>query len=639
MLKLAILVNIKVMKIFWRYCVKNLNLLIVIGLALIFFFATSSFNRVSQDKNYIKWSSPDENANYFFTERFAETGQLAFFDRANLIGSNLIMPRSTRSDSGTIKPVSFLGIILIYGSIAAILGPSVIPFLTPFFAALGLIFFYLIVRRFFSARIALWSAVLLAVFPVYTYYTVRSMFHNVLFISLLLAAVYFFILALGRRKDSDQDILPFDVKTLPGQHYLELSLSFVAGVLAGLAVITRTSELLWLVPAWLIVWLFYARRLGWAKLLLFLAGAFAPLVPVAYFNQLLYGAFWHGGYNEMNRSLDDLARSSGELFRATWRGQLDYYRHYVGTIFRNVFYFGFKYEQSLAMFRYYVLEMFPVLFYGASGGFIIVGIDNIRRFKKKYLVYFLSGLVLSGLLIFYYGSWKFNDNPDPSRFTIGNSYTRYWLPIYLFLIPLAALFIRRIGRAAAVLFFKASDRVKRLITLGLEAMTVLIIGIFSLFFVLYGSEEGLVYLYHNNRAERASVETVWNLTEPDAVIITRYYDKLLWPERRVIMANIPADELWPAARQLADYYPVYYYDFYLDEAAVDYLNERKLPLYGVSLKLKLKVNQDFGLYWVRAMPEEEIGAEVEIETEAKVEIGTEMEIGAEAEAGALELEN
>jgi len=75
------------MKIKWSNLI---NPLIVTLLALVFFVATSSFNYLTQDKNYTKWTSPDETANYFFSKRLSETGQLAYFDSAAIIGDNLV---------------------------------------------------------------------------------------------------------------------------------------------------------------------------------------------------------------------------------------------------------------------------------------------------------------------------------------------------------------------------------------------------------------------------------------------------------------------------------------------------------------------------------------------------------------------
>jgi len=581
---------------------KPVNLIIVSLLALIFFISTSSFNYLTQDKDYIKWSSPDETANYFFTREFAQTGQLAFFDPAGVIGNNLLMPRSVRNDFGFIKPVSFLGMILIYGYLASFLGTAIIPFLTPLFAALGLIIFYLITRRLFGNRVALWSAVLLATFPVYVYYTVRSMFHNVLFIVLLLAAVYLFMLA-GRRSEAPAERWRVFKWNWPIRHWLEFLLAGGAGLFVGLAVITRTSEIIWLAPVFILILIFYGRRLGLIKIMLMVAGLLLPLIPVAYYNQILYGVFWHGGYNEMNRSLDDIAQTGGSFWSQLARGDFGAFRSYFSQVFHQVFYFGFKFDQSVLMFRHYVVDMFPELFYAGLLGLLIMVGQLFRNFQKKHLFYLLGWLILSALLVFYYGSWKFNDNPDLTHFTIGNSYTRYWLPIYLGLIPLAALALVRVTRTLCAWISRKTDggadrlaRLRFISILGLQALAVVAVSLSSIIFVLYGSEEGLSYLYYNSKQEEANTKIIWSLTPADSVIITQYSDKFFWPERRVIMGTIPANEMFAAAAKLLPFYPVYYYNFYLDATDLNYLNGRKLPPYGLEMRLLRRADLKFGLY-------------------------------------------
>ncbi len=576
----------------------NLIYISLVGfLALIFFIGTSSFNYLSQDKNYVKWSSPDETANYFFTKKLSQTGQLAFFDPVATLGDNIVIPRSFRSDEGWLKPVSFLGIILIYGFIASIFGAAMIPFLTPLFAALGIVFFYLLIKRIFNKRIALLSAFLLASFPVYIYYSVRSMFHNVLFTVLLIIASYLFLLALGEKKEKIK--IPFFRGRLSFKTWLEILASFCSGIFFGLAIITRTSELLWIAPAAFIIYLFIARRYGITKSILFLAGLFLALLPVAYWNQILYTSPFYGGYNAMNNSLVDLSKSGTEIIKSTFSGKINQYEEQFKNISHNIFYFGFNSGQSIAMFKHYILEMFPILLYGGLLGLFLLSIQNCWKFKKKYLVYVLVWGVLSVILIFYYGSWKFNDNPNPNSFTIGNSYTRYWLPIYLMLIPLVSLAIFRVSNALLFITKKTKDKIRPMLAFGLQIAAIIIITSFSLVFVLYGSEEGIVFLYHNNIAERANAEKVFSLTSPDGIIITRYYDKFFFPERHVIMGTLPDDEILRATVRLVTKYPVYYYNFFLDEPAVKYLNERKFLPYKLEMNLVKKVNAKFGLYQLK----------------------------------------
>lgn len=579
---------------------KHLNLLIVCLLAVAFFIATASLNLLTQTTDYVKWSSPDETANYFFAREFSLNGQLSFFDPAAVLGDNLVMPRSVRSDFGWIKPVSFLGIILSYGFIGSWLGIGIIPYLTPLLASLGIIIFYLLIKKIFSSeRVGLLASFLLASFPVYLYYTVRSMFHNVLFIVFLLLAAYLFSLALRVSQ-----------KKYPWPQWL---LIFGSGLFTGAAVITRSSELLWLAPSLLIIWFFYFRRLGISKPILFLAGVFLALVPVIYWNTILYSAPFYGGYNEMNRSLNDISKSGTTFLKSTLSGQFSYLKTFLGEIKRQIFYFGFNTPQSLAMFQAYVLNMFSFWVWGGLLGLIILIGQNVKRFQKKYVAYVLVWVALGLILVFYYGSWKFNDNPDPTHFTIGNSYTRYWLPIYLMLLPLISLAIVRFSRALLFVSSETSGRIKIVLATGLQGLIIFFFVFSGVMFTLFGSEEGLAYLYYNVRAERVNAEKVFAKTNPGGIIITRYYDKFFWPERRVIMGTLPNDEILKSTAKLVKHYSVYYYNFYLNEADVKYLNERKLSPYNLQIKLLEKTNDKFGLYQI----ESKTGTTTELKVELK----------------------
>ena len=154
----------------FRLFKNNFDYLLVLLLALVFFAASAWFNYATQSPDYVKFLSPDETANYFFAKHYAETSSISVFEPSNLIAEEIVHPRSVRSDNGWLKPVSFLGIILVYGQIASWLGTAVIPYLTPFFAALGIIFFYAFVRKLFGRQVAMISAFLLASFPVYFFY-------------------------------------------------------------------------------------------------------------------------------------------------------------------------------------------------------------------------------------------------------------------------------------------------------------------------------------------------------------------------------------------------------------------------------------------------------------------------------------
>ena len=126
------------LKKYWRWPVLTLA-------ALIFFLGTASFNYYAQPAGFVKWLSPDESSNYNFSKLYAQEGWLSFFEKYNLLSADIMRPRSYRSDQGNIKPVSFLGLILIYGKIAGLTSYKILPYLTPFFAAIGIIFYFLLI--------------------------------------------------------------------------------------------------------------------------------------------------------------------------------------------------------------------------------------------------------------------------------------------------------------------------------------------------------------------------------------------------------------------------------------------------------------------------------------------------------------
>lgn len=571
---------------------------IVITLALFFCLATSFYNYQQLASNgQIKWNSPDETANYYFTKNFSETGSISIFEPINLRAEDLVHPRSFRSDWGWLKPVSFIGIILVYGQVAAWFGSWIIPYLTPIFAAIGIIFFFGLIKKMFSERVALVSSFLLATFPVYIYYTVRSMFHNVLFVVFLIIGFNFLAFFIDK-KYVYQPRKFFSLK-LDKNIYLGFLLATLAGIFFGLAIMTRASELIWLGPLLFVVWVFNIRRAGWLRPLLFVGGLILALLPAFYYNQILYNSPFYGGYGAMNSSLADISQAGRNLVGSTAIFKASVYEMFINTVVKNIFYFGFNLKLSLKIFYYYFWLMFGWLLALGFWGMIMLIADNCFKFKRRHLVYLLCLAITSAILVFYYGSWQFNDNPDPKSFTIGNSYTRYWLPIYLFFIPLGALFIVRISRLVIEPGEGGKYHLHRLPIFWsntLQMVSVLVISFASLIFVAFGSEEGLAYLADNNYNAKISSASVIELTSPSGVIVTQYHDKYLFPERKVLVGLLNDDNMNYYYAQLAKDVPLYYYNFSFAQKDLDYLNNTKLAKVNLQISLIKKVDHDFSLY-------------------------------------------
>jgi len=216
---------------------------------LLIFKRLSDFSKVFDNANNgtdVKFSSPDETANYFWISRIARGKPLYYFEELNGLGNNLVHPRSVNAVGGKIVPGSFLGMIIIYGFLAKIFGLWVVPYLTPFFSVLGIVFFYLLIKEIFQKKtIALLAAMLLSFIPPWLYYSSRGMYHNILFMSLLIMGIYelFYVFGTGHIKSFKFKVLNFNL--ILNSLILKYFLYFFVGLLIGLAIITRTAEIVW----------------------------------------------------------------------------------------------------------------------------------------------------------------------------------------------------------------------------------------------------------------------------------------------------------------------------------------------------------------------------------------------------------
>jgi len=354
-------------------------------LAVGFFVAAVFLINAEQAGGPIKWESPDETANYYFSKLYSETGQLSYFEKLNLSASDIIHPRSVRSDDGQVKPVSFLGLPLIYGFLAKLFSPTILPYLTAFLGALGIFFFYLLVRKIFGRANAFLCAFLLASFPPYFYYSVRAFFHNIPFVVFLIVGLYFLVLA-GEKKSLKRKFISWK---LSHDSWRNLFFPAIGGVMIGLALLTRASEALWLIPALLIVWVFNFKKFSLLKVLIFIIFVFLAFSPQLYWNKVLYGGFFQGGYAEMNQSINSIASTSSGLAKNISQGRVSLVPEYFKQIKDNIFHFGFHPKGAWNNFKLYFVNMFPWRFWPLLLGSILF-LMNIRNWKRGHWAFLLA---------------------------------------------------------------------------------------------------------------------------------------------------------------------------------------------------------------------------------------------------------
>ncbi len=499
----------------------NPEIAILIFLAIIFFFLYA----------YLAWNSPqlfnspDETANNFFIKLLVERGELRQLEPLNLISQNIIHPRSINVINGFLVPGSFLGLILIFGWLAKIFGLAVVPYLTPFFSGLAILFFYGLIKMVFDRRIAFLSALLLLINPAFFYYTARSLMPNALFVDLLIIGFYFLIQARG-------------------QAFWSMAL---AGLFFGLALLVRSSEIIWLAPILLILFLVFRQEIRWQPIMVFISTVILILLPLIYYNQLLYGHPFYTGYAQLGV---DQGASIFSISR-----------------FHKIFFpFGFSLIQILRNFYHYQVQIFWWFFLPAILG-LFLELKNLAQDNRRRRIFFWLTLVVFLILTGYYGSWQIYDNITKTRITIGNSFIRYWLPISVSFLPWASWFLVKLTS-----LFK-----KEYLGRSLALVAGFLIVFLSLGVTWWSSEESLGAVKKNLEDYKLRREKVLGLTEPESIIITDRADKVFFPERRVIISLTDLQTLRNLSG-LIKLVPVYY-DTFETEPALDNLNQNFLAPY------------------------------------------------------------
>ena len=467
---------------------------------------------------------PDEMANYYFAQRYAQTGNLASPEPLNVLADNQIHPRSFNVLNGYIIPGSFLGLPIFYGLLAKVFGVGSLPYITPLLGVLGAAAFYGILRRIFSDQIARLSAILLLLHPAWWYYSVTPMLPNVAFISFLLFGLYFLLSPLPKQQPTQ------GVQLSRKPHRRSLGWVVGAGVCIGIAIAIRPAELIWVVGVVIAAMMLARSELSFSRLALFGICILGAIFPTIYQQQLLYGSWIATGYDQLQaaETACTTCRLAGSLF-----APFGVHPYLVGVNFWTHF-----------LSRFWLWTLLGVL------GFSAFLTRRTKPANRQY-GYLIVGLLVTMFLAIYYGSWEFDDKLTVALNTLGVSYVRYWLPLYALSLPFVAMglywlsgLLRR--RAANVL------------------LTMLVIGLLasSARLTLWEKPDSILPVRSRIAEYKNIARQVNDRTEAEAVIITVRKDKVFFPDRRVVHsfdALSLRDDLQDVAYNLLSAVPVYYY--------------------------------------------------------------------------------
>lgn len=518
-----------------------------IGVAVVsLLFLLTAFALTQKGWGYI---SPDETANRFFIESFAKEGSFKVLEPLNLKLGDILFPRSIISAQGFLLPVSFLGLPILYGTIASLTGGSLASALTILFSFLAMIAWYGVVKKIISKEVAVIAFFLLALLPAWGYYTARLLMPNVPFISFLIFSLWF---ALQRQWKK------------VGWHIV------LSGLLFGVALSVRLSEIIWLAPVVFGVMFFNRSKLTWKTVFIFLGGVCVPLIVVGFIQWKTYGSFFTTGYTFHVPAISDTVITDvTETSSVSWSER-------INSFITPIFPFGIHPRAIVkSVFSYFFLFWWftvPSLF--SFVWFVWSALKERKTEQGRRFLIICGATVFSGLwLLLAYGSWSFNDNPDPTQVTIANSYVRYWLPIFVAGTIPFAWGIKNVLDCINSIFWK------KFITIG---GFVILSGLF-VWSVWFSAADGLLKMRSVLSESQQIRQSVLLQVDQKAVIVVDRADKIFFPFRRVIYP-LRSEETYESIPRILEHVPVYYFGVTFPQKDTEYLNNIKLPPLGIQIE-------------------------------------------------------
>lgn len=489
------------------------------------------------ESKHLAFNWPDANANFWSVSRIVDQASIGEFDSLNILSNFLLHTRSQNVIDGVTLPMAFLPGLFIMASLSWLFGQFASLFVVPSLAAAFVLIFYLLISKLFPDKnLAIVSTILLATLGPWFYFATQVLLPNIVVLFLAILALFAFV----------------DKKYIAGSLFFAL------------AIVCRPPEIIWLLPMLVLFFYYLKPQLSKLRMINSFIIFIAIILWALYLNKLVFGGYFLTGYANFQTN----ALPSETHLRA------DNILSWLSPFGVNVL---------LAVKNY--IKYFWLLIWPYSI-FILLGVWNILKSKnndqhKKYLVVYV---VVSVLLVLYYGSWDFADLLVKNLNTISISYVRYFLPIFVMSVPLVVIGIKYL-----LTNLKHSNFWQTCIIVGLV--------LFSANQIIFTANDGWLasarYIYGYYK-EYQNIKAV---VPAESVIISERSDKYLYPYYRVVVPQGDL-ELWPRVKSIYGTIGIYYYA----SDSVEQLAKVKSIMASSQLDLSapILINGDLTLYQVVA---------------------------------------
>jgi hypothetical protein len=491
---------------------KNKKFNIIIIILCLAFFALYSFLIFStwlpnwQEWQHLIFNWPDANANYFFVNIFSDYSIFQYFEVYNELTNNLLHTRSINVIDANLVPMTWLPVIAIWGWLAKLLGSFGVLFVTPALASISVYLAYRLTFYIFKdIDLAFLVALLLLPLAPWMYFANIVMLPHILFIFLVLSGWLLIV-----------------------KHWQNNKILYwiLGSLLLSLAVVVRPTEIIWLALLSIIILFWQRHKINFKKILIGLLVFVLIFIWFLYLNKFTYGSLFSFGY---------LNLQTGGVTSELSNSWLP---------------FGFNLKLIISNFYKYFVSLQSFHFIFALAGLVLMlfkikkGTHNAtthvwQKYLKLYPIIFI-------IILLFYGSWDIADPLVKELNTISISYVRYFLPLYIWILPLTALGIK-------VLFYNRDK-------LNYTAYWVIIIalGIFSFKTAFFADNDGLLATRDNINIYYQQFAAVKDIAPQNSIIVTDRSDKIFFPYYKVVVpqGDLP---LWERLEDMTKYANIYYF--------------------------------------------------------------------------------